>query len=174
MMARAHSPQFYCSFSHSVPCLAFVSRRSIEQHYFYLSLLSLSLSPCLVRLLASASLPSRIPLTLSLFLSLCLSPRPLSSYVSSPLPSIASFSLPAPFFFPTRHDSRIEFRRTTRCESAKKREGTRGSRYRNASRDGIYKLQKRERVSRLRAVSIARSFVTSFVKCRDDDGWACL
>lgn len=35
----------------------------------------------------------------SLFLSLCLSPQPLSAYVPS-RPSIASFSLPAPFFSP--------------------------------------------------------------------------
>lgn len=104
MMARAHSPQFYCSFSQ--PCLAFVSRRSIEQHYFYLSLslflflfFSLSFSLCLARLLASASLPSRIPLTLSLFLSLCLSPRPLSSYTSLLLFHRSPPSLFLPLFF---------------------------------------------------------------------------
>lgn len=44
-------------------------------------------------------------------------------YVSSPFPSIASFSLPAPFF-PTRRDSRIEFRRTTRCGIGEKKGGT--------------------------------------------------
>lgn len=137
MMARAHSPQFYCSFSQS--CLAYVPRRSIEQHLFS-SVSSLPLSPSfsLSLFFMSSSFGFHPPHASVVFLSLCLSPQPLSSYVSSPLPSIASFSLPAPFF-PTRRDSRIEFRRTTRCGIGEKRGEREDRGYRNA-RHGIYKL----------------------------------
>jgi len=43
------------------------------------------------------------------------------------------------------------------------------------ARDGIYKLQKRDTAAVLppRVVSIAGSFVTRFVRCRDGDAWAC-
>lgn len=137
MMACAHSPQFYCSFSES--CLAYVPRRSIEQHLF--SSVSLPLFPSFSLFLFLSLVSSSFgihPPHASVSLSLCLSPQPLSSYVSSPLPSIASFSLPASFF-PTRRDSRIEFRRTTRCGIGEKRGEREDRGYRNA-RHGIYKL----------------------------------
>lgn len=75
-----------------------------------------------------------------------------------------------PLFSPPGTDSRIEFRRTTRCESAKKREGTRGGSFARGTvmlceraRDGIYKLQKRERVSRRRARCLNSTLVRNFV-----------
>lgn len=146
--------------------------RSTEQHLFPLLSLSLPLFPSVCLSCAYSSFGFS-PLRPLLFLSLCLSPQRLFSSIDRLL------LLFLPLFFPTRvrFKDRVPEDDQMRI-SEKKRGNARGSRarYRNAplalsrvSRDGIYKLQERERVSP-RAVSIARSFVTSFVKCRD--GWA--
>lgn len=159
MMARAHSPQFYCSFSQ--PCLAVRSPpRAVRrnQHLLSPSVLSRAYSS----LSLSPSRPSLFPIPLP-FSSATLHRTSLLFHRSS------SFSLPAPFFFffspPDTIQGSSSGGRPDANRRKKEREredrGTVMPRACICARDGIYRLQKRERVSP-RAVSIA-TLVRSFV-----------